>query len=206
MKQGHYQKSLGSKVATIAVNINFVDIKGPLSTFQSTKLEKDDFLKLLNTINHEQEKPLEENKLAKTFEAFWPQFQENIEKVLKDVVKPVKEKAAKKDDIRESLEELLQLCRSQNIMLGDCLRRGRTNPFADSPSRSTSDIMEAIYVYIDKLLRDTSIPSYVLDDVTELAYRASYRRPEWRERYMYLLDKYRVTIRNRLEVDQSSKE
>lgn len=80
---GALSKLLDSKVMVLAMNINFSDIKGPLKAFQATKFEKSDIFKLLKTINGLQEKPLGEEKLKNSFEAFWPQFQFKIEKIKK---------------------------------------------------------------------------------------------------------------------------
>lgn len=71
---GALSKKLDSKVGTLIINTNISDIKGPLSTFQATKLEEDDMLKLLISINKEQEKPLSEEKLKNSFRAFWSDF------------------------------------------------------------------------------------------------------------------------------------
>ena len=75
---GALSKMLDSRVATIAINVNFSDIKGPLSTFQATKLEKDDIFQLLTSINKSQEKALADDKLKASFEAFWPNFENHI--------------------------------------------------------------------------------------------------------------------------------
>lgn len=68
---GAIAKSLDSRVTALMVNIKPSDIKGPLSRYQATKFEKDDFFQLVNSINKELETPLEHSVLQNTFNAMW---------------------------------------------------------------------------------------------------------------------------------------
>lgn len=116
---GALSKLLDSRVMVLAININFSDIKGPLKSFQATKLEKEDVFKLLKTINGIQDKPLGDEKLKNSFEAFWPQFQEKIEKI-KLTSKP-KNKSSENNNseivVSETVDEILQIVRSQNALI-----------------------------------------------------------------------------------------
>ncbi len=49
---GALSKLVESRVSTIAVDIQYSEIKGPLSSFQNTKLEKDEMFSLLKSINN----------------------------------------------------------------------------------------------------------------------------------------------------------
>lgn len=111
---------LDAKVNTLLIGINVSDIKGPLSTFQVTRLEQDDMYKLLSTINKIQEKPLSEEKLKTSFAAFWPNFINSAEGLKKQYSKKsAEEKPNSKINIEEALEEILQLIRSQSFLLRD---------------------------------------------------------------------------------------
>ena len=117
---GALSKMLDAKVNTLLIGINVSDIKGPLSTFQATRLEEDDMYKLLTTINKIQEKPLTEEKLKTAFSAFWPDFIKSANKLQQEYSKNSAEaKSTKKINIEEAIEEILQLTRSQSFFLRD---------------------------------------------------------------------------------------
>lgn len=116
---GALSKLLDSKVMVLAMNINFSDIKGPLKAFQATKFEKSDIFKLLKTINGLQEKPLGEEKLKNSFEAFWPQFQTKIDGIRKETNADVEEKKSSKVNVSGTVDEILQIVRSQNALINN---------------------------------------------------------------------------------------
>lgn len=117
---GALSKMLDSKVMVLAVNINFSDIKGPLKVFQATKLTKDDIFKMLKSINNVQEKPLGEEKLKNSFEAFWPQLDDKIKEMKGELTKSVDDKkASTKPNVSNIVDEILQLVRNQNAILND---------------------------------------------------------------------------------------
>lgn len=114
---GALSKMLDSRVATLAINIPFSDIKGPLSTFQATKIEKDDMHKLLKAINNAQDKPLTEEKLKNTFEAFWGKFENDFMEIISQETEKEDKKSTPKINVAEAVEEILQLVRSQNARI-----------------------------------------------------------------------------------------
>lgn len=92
------------------------DIEGPLSTFQLTQFTKNDFLKLIQSINLSLEESIKESDLEEIFNAFFPKLEEDIQNILnknKD-----KETGGKKTERvrtdRQILEEILLLIRSQS--------------------------------------------------------------------------------------------
>ena len=99
-----------SKVCPILFNFDTTDLKGPLSTFQATKFNKDDFKKLIVSINNScDETKLEEKNLDEIFEVWWPRLDEKIKEILnndKTGTKPTKRPE------RDILEEILELTRS----------------------------------------------------------------------------------------------
>lgn len=103
---GAIAKSLDSRVSCLMANIRPSDIKGPLSRYQATKLEKKDFFQLISEINKATDHPLDESRLSNAFEAMWPQLNQNLTEALSiDTTSPPKDS---KDD---PLEEILQLLR-----------------------------------------------------------------------------------------------
>lgn len=79
---GAISKMLDSKVATLTIDVNFSEVKGPLTKFQVTKFEKDDMLKLLQSINSSMDIPLKDQVLNDSFEAFWNKFYENVSEII----------------------------------------------------------------------------------------------------------------------------
>ena len=77
-----------SRVSTLAVDIQYAEIKGPLSGFQNTKIEKDDMFNLLKSINTSMEKcgdkSLTEEKLKTSFNAFWNSFEVKIKELFEE--------------------------------------------------------------------------------------------------------------------------
>lgn len=112
---GALAKSLESHVSTLLININPSDIKGPLSRYQATRLEKDDFTQLIISINKTTETPLSNDIILPLLDMVWPKIEEEIKGEVKSASKPVKEEKA--DSIRAPLEEILQLLRKQNMLL-----------------------------------------------------------------------------------------
>lgn len=99
-----------SKVCPILFNFDTTDLKGPLSSFQATKFNKDDFKKLLESINNScEETKLEQKSLDETFEVWWPMLDKKINEILAQ--DNTDSKPSKRKD-RDILEEILELARS----------------------------------------------------------------------------------------------
>lgn len=121
---GALSKMVDSRVSTLAVDIQYAEIKGPLSGFQNTKIEKDDMFNLLKSINTSMEKcgdkSLTEEKLKTSFNAFWNSFEVKIKELFEEHKKePVKKVSNKLQIQQETIDELLQLVRNQNAILSD---------------------------------------------------------------------------------------
>lgn len=99
-----------SKVCPILFNFDTTELKGPLSSFQATKFSKDDFKKLVESINNScNESKLDQNSLDETFDMWWPKLDKKIKEILnqdKTGLKPTRR------DQRDILEEILELTRS----------------------------------------------------------------------------------------------
>lgn len=115
---GAIAKSLDSRITALMVNIKPSDIKGPLSRYQATRFEKNDFFQLISAINKALETPLEHNILQNTFNTMWSALEQEANlviekysssKVIQDENKELTE--------NEPLEEILQLLRTQNTLL-----------------------------------------------------------------------------------------
>lgn len=101
-----------AKVCPLLFELTNSDLTGPLSTFQTTVFNKDEFKKLILTLN----KQLGENKISEaildeTFEMFYPKLENKISEILtqKVTVSNIVERSE-----REILEEILELTRIQH--------------------------------------------------------------------------------------------
>lgn len=116
---GALSKTLDSRVSTLMINVLTSEIKGPLSRFQATKLEKGDFYQLLVSINEASDNPISEKILQKSFDAIWDRLYENINKIIGESTSKGKNISQKSKDENSILEELLQLMRKQDAIIGN---------------------------------------------------------------------------------------
>lgn len=117
---GAIAKSLDSRITALMVNIKPSNIKGPLSRYQATKFEKNDFFQLISAINKALETPLEHNILQNTFDTMWVA----LEQEANAVIEKYSSNATTTDENKElsennPLEEILQLLRTQNSLLSN---------------------------------------------------------------------------------------
>lgn len=120
---GAIAKSLDSKVTALMINIKPSDIKGPLSRYQATKFEKDDFLQLIISINKALETPLESTILQNTFNAMWTSLENEANAIIEEYSKKGDTKpnvdGNKEQNENEPMEEILQLLRKQSTLLSN---------------------------------------------------------------------------------------
>lgn len=113
---GALAKALDARVSTLLVNIKPSDIKGPLSRYQATRIEKDDFFQLIESINKTLEVPLDNTVLEPLFDALWPTIISEFEDVIKQF-SGEHPQDKEKDSSNAPVEEILQLLRKQNTLL-----------------------------------------------------------------------------------------
>lgn len=98
-----------SRVCTILFDIETTDLTGPLTIFQNTRFKKDDFKKLVKTINSTGgDTKLEDSVLNGVFEMWWPRLEEKVSKILREQQNVDKGDHRTERDI---LEEILELTR-----------------------------------------------------------------------------------------------
>lgn len=93
-----------SKVCSVLFdNLKQSEIETPLSLFQTTKFEKSDFAKLMLSINDSlEEHKLQKELLNKSFDKWWPELEEKINKVTKEYF-PKKPQIKKDNTLTEIL-------------------------------------------------------------------------------------------------------
>lgn len=112
-ESGALAKALDSRVATLMINVTPTDIKGPLSRYQATKLDKDDFFQLIKNINEQLETQLNIEVLKTLFNNLWDKINNDFKNLLEKYqdISPKKKKGIKND---EALDEILLLLRKLN--------------------------------------------------------------------------------------------
>lgn len=83
---GALAKELGKKLQVLLIDSQVSDVSGPLSVFQTTKLEKQDFKKLIISLNNDLQEPLPDERLNLVFDAVWDQFDKSVKKALDDSI------------------------------------------------------------------------------------------------------------------------
>ncbi|MBC6999959.1 TIR domain-containing protein [Cytophaga sp. FL35] len=120
---GAISKSSDSYVCTFLTDISSpTEITGPLSSFQHTKFQKEELLKLLRTINSRIKeskggKSLNEKSLEDVFEIFYPKLETRITEILEVTPEQVAENNIRSD--RELLEEIVESQRSLKERIND---------------------------------------------------------------------------------------
>lgn len=109
-ESGALSKNLDkSRVCTLLFGIDSTDLKGPLTTFQTTKFEKSDFKKLVKSINNTGgDSKLDDGVLDQVFEMWWARLEAQINEILKrnQTTDEIEHRSE-----RDILEEILELSR-----------------------------------------------------------------------------------------------
>lgn len=117
---GALSKSLDSHTSALMIDVVTSDIQGPLSRFQATRFDKEDFYKLVCGINDASDNKIAEKVLKNSFEAIWDKMELNIQDIIRKNSKSNKETNKEKNrEANDILEELLQLLRKQDSVLNN---------------------------------------------------------------------------------------
>lgn len=95
-------------VCTYLYKVDPVDVRDPLAQFQTTKAEREDTRKLLQSINNARSvEKLSENELNEQFDVWWPKLESRLQSI------PATQEAAQPTrSEKDILEEILRLVRS----------------------------------------------------------------------------------------------
>lgn len=113
-----------SRVCPFLFRVKRSDVKGPILQFQSTIHDKDDVFKLLKSINMVcGEHGIEETRLEKTFDVWWPKLDEELA-AIDDVSLTDFQGAEHPEDsnngyVSRVLEEVLEISRTNQRLLRD---------------------------------------------------------------------------------------
>jgi hypothetical protein len=106
-----------TSVCPFIFDLKRAEVKGPILQFQSTIFEKEDVKKLLVTLNKScGDAGLKEDLLTKTFEVWWPNLEESLNKIKSEESDDEKQHT-EKDLSNEMLEEILEISRTNQKIL-----------------------------------------------------------------------------------------
>lgn len=107
---GALSKSLDkARVCTVLFGLETTDLKGPLTVFQHTRFQKDDFRKLVKAINAAAgDSKLDDAVFDGVFEMWWPKLEEKVNAILGS--HKTGDSASNRSE-RDILEEILELTR-----------------------------------------------------------------------------------------------
>lgn len=110
------------RVSPFLFRIKRSEVEGPILQFQSTVFEQEDVFKLLKSINDAcGPDGLEASRLEKSFEVWWPQLEQQLNKIPAAEERSAEQQLEKPDeltaDFSRVLEEILELTRNNHKLL-----------------------------------------------------------------------------------------
>jgi hypothetical protein len=145
-----------TRVAPLLIELDNSAVSQPLAGMQLTRFEKDEFLKLLNSINRTTPKPLAETVLAKVFERAWGLIKKAIDEKIAALPKT---KSAPKRSPDEILDEILTTTRS--IAANISQRPALALPgLIEEMRKSVSSSNESHTLGIEERVFPGTLPSY----------------------------------------------
>jgi hypothetical protein len=116
---------LEARVCPLLIDLQSQDVKQPLARFTFTLPNKEDMWKLLKTINHsDPEKELREDRLEKSFDRLWPEFEKPFQKIREGHKRETKLSPRSTDDmVIEILKVTRELQRNSEEILQTLLKR-----------------------------------------------------------------------------------
>jgi hypothetical protein len=105
-----------SRVSPFLLDLRPTDLVGPLSQFQATLPQLEDVTRLLTSINSSCERPVDETRLSKSVEMWWPALEEQLNATRSEAAPAEAEPQRETEDM---IEELLEITRGiQRRLLG----------------------------------------------------------------------------------------
>jgi hypothetical protein len=154
------------RVCTLLFDLEPADVKGPLTNFQGTRFVKEDFKRLVVTINSAAgDARLEPAVLEDVFDMWWPQLETKVRQLLKSHEKEGKKEKRSDRDILEELLELSRLNAKRPIHPHRMSRRALVeivdalDELGVVASREHGDIVRMILHRIEPPLRHLSMES-----------------------------------------------
>lgn len=113
---GALSKSMNSRISSVLLGVDPSDLKGPLTRYQNTIFEREDFFRLFQSINNANDAPLRPDILKNAFDNAWEKLQAEIRAIIESYATSSEsgEDNARRDSNDDALQEILRLVRKMN--------------------------------------------------------------------------------------------
>jgi len=167
-ESGALAKTLDSRVSAFMVDVNVSDVKGPLSSLQNTKFEKQDFFKLVKSINDSTKSPVRADILEITFNNMWTDLARDVKGIIETHATRVPSGVEEKP-LGEVVEEILRVVRGINRKLSLPDETAATGKMLWNPNVDKNDFWIAANKKREEKLARTYIDTLKKDDTRLLA-------------------------------------
>ena len=182
-----------SRVCTLLFDVETTDLTGPLTIFQNTCFRKEDFKKLVKSINNAGgDSKLEESILDEVFDMWWPRLEEQVNQILQ-AHQNVDEGDHRTE--RDLLEEILELTR---------LSTRRTRGEIEYSPRAMADLVETVGELSLAIEHEDFDRAHMLCDRLDRPIRQMCREPGLRQ--LYDIGRLRMRRRRPMEERESEEE
>lgn len=138
-----------SRVCPYLLDLQPTDIKGPLVSFQAARADKDDTLKLVQTINRATgERVLPESRISTIFERFWP----DLQKALVDIPSDANIVTGFSRPPEDMIEEILKTVREQSRIIAEI-----------QTQLANLEVLRPIDPVVSKKIERSTAPSHIID-------------------------------------------
>jgi hypothetical protein len=148
LRRGALLKSFEqTRVVPLLFELRISDLKGPLAQFQAKVFSEEGMIDIVKSVNSTLQSPLEARILERSFARGWPEIKQRVEETqsahaLTGRAIASREADGDQDSVRDALEELLTLARSQNQLLASIVAK-----------RGSSELRRDIEVLHRRILR-----------------------------------------------------
>ena len=118
---GALSTALNARISTVMLEVSPSNLKGPLTRYQNTVFERDDFFRLFQSINKSSDTPLKPEILKNAFDHAWENLKAEIEEIIEIYCSSKKETTVENrsasdsdsdsDSNSDALQEILRLVR-----------------------------------------------------------------------------------------------
>lgn len=162
---GALSARLNAKACPLLVGVTPTELTGPLAQLNATIFQRDDFHRLIASVNSElADRRLDAQLLARSFEKWWPDLEQSIQKISAEVSNKPK---PHRRETREMVEEILATVR-------EVQRTQQTPPSGKSTLTTVSKNMARVFCEATLTMPDNISRDDILDRLDSIS--TNYRR------------------------------
>lgn len=152
---GALSAALNARISAVMLGVNPSALKGPLTRYQNTIFEREDFFQLFQSINDASERPLKPEILKNAFDNAWEKLEPEINNIIKQYAasNTVPAEADSNSD-SEAIQEILRLLRKS------------ANVQSEPPTQTSGSPVNSFFRY--RLLAEIILGKASIEDVFSL--------------------------------------